>query len=86
MHVTKDMLKSRPHIPYSPPVALNFKLRSKGCCGSKPKKYTEQMNALLRELDSSDFIIRIFKGINPDEYIVTLDLKIEHIMKEMFEN
>jgi len=38
------------------------------------------MNALLRELDSSDFIIRIFKGINPDEYIVTLDLKIETIM------
>jgi len=35
----KELMKSRPYIPYCPPVAMKFQLRKKGCCG-KEKNYT----------------------------------------------
>lgn len=43
------------------------------------------MNVLLRELDRTKFITRIFKGVSDDEYYVTLDMRIEDIMQEMIE-
>lgn len=61
--------------------------RKKACFGicGRVTLYKEKMNVLLRELDRTKFITRIFKGVSDDEYYVTLDMRIEDIMQEMIE-
>lgn len=70
----RKLLQDRESIPHVPKIAIKVQ--------TKTLKQREHLNRLLRSLDSSDFIVRMFKSVTENVYFVVLDLSHENIEKE----
>jgi hypothetical protein len=74
-------------MPYCPFVALkctvkDSSLPAKICGKSATRQMRSRLDLLVRQMDSSGFIIRIFKGVEDGIYFVTFSLSLEELIQE----
>ena len=72
--LSQELLLSRPYIPQVPLVAMKFSI--------KTEALRDKLNSILRQLDSSDFDVSHFIGVQPDTLFVILNLSEKNLERE----
>ena len=72
--LSQELLLSRPYIPQVPLVAMKFSI--------KTEALRDKLNSILRHLDSSDFDVSHFIGVQQDTLFVILNLSEKNLERE----
>jgi hypothetical protein len=69
------------HVPYLPPVAMVLKSQTSFLNCIHKKDHKKKINQLINKLEKDqNFITTVVRGVFDNQYIVTLDMTMEHVI------